>query len=382
MPDIWLRSDVPLTGSAHGFPLGGKTFHKSGGQSCEIGLVTGATGILGSNVCQQLVRKGDHVRAIVRDLAREDAQSLRSAGVEVVVGDVTDMPGIQAATEGMDAVIHCAAALGRPGVTLEDCVSTNVVGTLNVMSAAAAAGGIPLVQVITLTFFDTATDPLTETSPLDLLYRRNDAYSLTKRLGYVEGMARVADGQDIRFMIPGAIYGPSICLEKTAAANSWNGRLARAIKGGMDPQLPLVIPYVTAEDCAWVCIAALEKGRSGQRYIAHGLQKGGEYAGRLCQPRLRDRRRRPPRRRDPEGPDGRPRDHRQIWPDHADHGEIGKPRSAVRQQRDRARTRLCPDIDRAGLSDHHRLAGNERVYLSLLSKHRGKVPGAVCYDHG
>jgi dihydroflavonol-4-reductase len=209
------------------------------------------------------------------------------AGVEVVVGDVTDMPSIQAATEGMDAVVHCAAALGRPGVTLEDCISTNVIGTLNVLSAAAAVGGIPVVQVITLTFFDTAVCSLTETSPLDLLYLRNDAYSLTKRLGYVEGMARVADGQDIRFMIPGAIYGPSICLEKTGAANSWNGRLARAIKGGMDPQLPLVIPYVTAEDCAFVCIAALEKGKTGRRYIAHGLPEEANtlagYGNRACE---------------------------------------------------------------------------------------------------
>jgi dihydroflavonol-4-reductase len=250
-------------------------------------FVTGATGILGSNVCEQLIARGDRVRAIVRDLARPDSEALRAAGVETVLGDVADMASIQAATEGMDAVIHCAAVLGRPGVTLEDCVSTNLIGTLNVLSAAAAVGGIPVVEVITLTFFDTATEPLSETSSLDLLYRRNDPYSLTKRLGYVEGMARVADGQDIRFMIPGAIYGPSICLEKTVAPNSWNGRLARAIRGEMDAQLPLPIPYVTAEDCAFVCIAALDNGSAGQRYIAHGVQREANtmagYANRACE---------------------------------------------------------------------------------------------------
>lgn len=250
-------------------------------------FLTGATGILGSAVCEQLVAKGDNVRAIVRDLARADAVALRKAGVETVLGDVADIASIQAATEGMDAVVHSAAVLGRPGVQLEECVSANVVGTLNVLSAAAAAGNIPVAQVITLTFFDTATDPLTETSPLDLLYRRNDPYSLTKRLGYVEGLARVADGQDIRFMLPGAIYGPSICLEKTGAPNTWNGRLARAIKGEMDAQLPLVIPYVTAADCAFVCIAALERGKAGQRYIAHGVQRETStmagYANRACE---------------------------------------------------------------------------------------------------
>jgi dihydroflavonol-4-reductase len=250
-------------------------------------FVTGATGILGSAVCEQFIDKGGRVRAIVRDLARPDAVALRAAGVETVLGDVADMASVQAATEGMDAVVHSAAVLGRPGVVLEECISANVVGTLNVLSAAAAVGGIPVIQVITLTFFDTAVNPLTETSRLDLLYRRNDPYSLTKRLGYVEGMARVADGQDIRFMLPGAIYGPSICQEKTCAANTWNGRLARAIKGQMDAQLPLVIPYVTAEDCAFVCIAALEKGKPGRRYIAHGVQREANtmarYANRACE---------------------------------------------------------------------------------------------------
>jgi dihydroflavonol-4-reductase len=250
-------------------------------------FVTGATGILGSAVCEQLVAKGDKVRAIVRDLDRPDAKALRAAGIETVPGDISDLASVQAATEGMDAVVHSAAVLGRPGVTLEDCITSNVVGTLNVLSAAAAVCNIPVVQVITLTFFDTAVDPLTETSRLDLLYRRNDPYSLTKRLGYVEGMARVADGQDIRFMLPGAIYGPSICLEKTAAPNTWNGRLARAIRGEMDAQLPLTIPYVTAEDCAFVCIAALEKGQAGRRYIAHGVQRETNtmagYGNRACE---------------------------------------------------------------------------------------------------
>jgi nucleoside-diphosphate-sugar epimerase len=89
----------------------------------------------------------------------------------------------------------------------------------------------------------------------------------------------VAEGQDVRFMIPGAIYGPTICVEKGMAASTFNDRIVKAIRGQMPACLPLPIPWVTAKDCAYVCIAALEKGERGGRYIAHGVP---EEAGTLA----------------------------------------------------------------------------------------------------
>ncbi|HKX77153.1 MAG TPA: NAD-dependent epimerase/dehydratase family protein [Novosphingobium sp.] len=233
-------------------------------------LVTGATGILGSSVCELLEGRGDRVRALVRRVDSVDARALAAAGVEVVAGDVTDRASVDAATQGAEAVVHSAAVLGRPGVTLEDCFAANVMGTIHVLTAAASFGNIPVVQVLTSTFFDRGSGPFTEHSPFDLLFRHGDVYSLTKRLAYAEGFARVAEGQDIRFMCPGAMYGPSICIEKTAQPNSFNGRLARAIRGEMPPQLPMTVSYVWTEDCARVCIGALDKGRAGERFICQG----------------------------------------------------------------------------------------------------------------
>ena len=250
-------------------------------------MVTGATGLLGSNICELLAARGDRVRALVRRADSEDALALRAAGIEVAAGDVTDMAQVRAATEGMDGVIHAAAVLGRPGVTLEDCFAANVMGSLHVLTAAAALGGIPVVQVLTSTFFDAGDGPMTEKAPLDLLFRHTDVYSLTKRLAYVEGLARVSEGQDIRFVCPGAMYGPSLCLEKTVLPNSFNGRLARAIRGEMPPQLPLKVSYVAAEDCARVCIAALDVGTRGERYLTLGRAEDSatiaEHCNRACE---------------------------------------------------------------------------------------------------
>ena len=136
--------------------------------------------------------------------------------------------------------------------------------------------------MLTSTYFDMWDKSLTETSPVDMMFRNTDPYSLTKRLAFLEGMQRVAQGQDIRFMLPGGGYGPSPCLENGMFHPSFNSRIAGAIRGGMDPQIPLPVPFVLADDCAWVCIAALEKGAKGERYMAMGRQQDIDTIANTC----------------------------------------------------------------------------------------------------
>jgi nucleoside-diphosphate-sugar epimerase len=236
-------------------------------------LVTGATGLVASNVCTRLVRQGDRPRAIVRDPSSAAAQALQKAGVEIVPGDISDRASVCAAAKGVDGVIHSAAMLGREGERVEDAFSTNVIGTINILVAAADAGNIPVVQLLTTVYFDMWDKTLTEFSPLDLLCRNTDPLSLTKRLAYVEGVARVDAGQDIRFVIPGAVYGPSVCVARSMVGRSFNDRIARAIRGGLEPLLPFPMPFSSADDCAYVCVTALERGRKGERYLAHGRKQ-------------------------------------------------------------------------------------------------------------
>src|SRR3981081_3861935 len=71
-------------------------------------FVTGATGLLGSNLVRALRGEGHSVRALVR--SREKAQrQLGDAGAELVVGDLQNVPGFAAALRGVDVVFHTAA---------------------------------------------------------------------------------------------------------------------------------------------------------------------------------------------------------------------------------------------------------------------------------
>jgi dihydroflavonol-4-reductase len=244
-------------------------------------LVTGATGLIGSCVCAQLIERGDRARAVARRPDSADALALQGIGVEVIAGDITDVRSLQAAVDGVDGVIHSAALRGVPSATLETSVTANVIGAMNVLTAAHGTGA-PVVQLLTNTFFDMSARPLTETSPLDLALRNTDAYSLTKRLAYVEALARVASGQDVRFVVPGGVYGPTVCLENGMYRPSFNDRIASAITGTLQPQMPYVVPGVLADDCAEVSIAALERGRAGERYLAMGRQQDAATVAGFC----------------------------------------------------------------------------------------------------
>jgi len=87
-------------------------------------LVTGATGFLGGAIVEQLVARGDRVRAFCR---RDDAR-LRALGVEIVLGDLGDADAAADACRGVDCVFHAAAIAGIWG-RWSDYWKTNVLGT-------------------------------------------------------------------------------------------------------------------------------------------------------------------------------------------------------------------------------------------------------------
>src|SRR5260370_4229990 len=103
-------------------------------------LVAGATGLVGSEVCQRLMRRGEPVRALVRASSSEEKiEALRSSGAELCVGDLKDADSIAAACRGVNAVISTASStLSRqPGDSIE---SVDAEGQLNLVKAAKAAG--------------------------------------------------------------------------------------------------------------------------------------------------------------------------------------------------------------------------------------------------
>ncbi|HEY9230187.1 MAG TPA: NAD-dependent epimerase/dehydratase family protein, partial [Gemmatimonadaceae bacterium] len=98
-------------------------------------LVTGATGLVGSYIVEQLLAKGWSVRALVRSPSAELAQ----LGVELAPGDVLDGASFSRAASGCDVIFHAAAVITAAG-GWELYRRNNVDGTQHAISAAEASG--------------------------------------------------------------------------------------------------------------------------------------------------------------------------------------------------------------------------------------------------
>ena len=81
--------------------------------AARLNVITGATGLLGSHIAEQLVQRGESVRALVRPTS--DTSFLRTLGVQLVEGDLSRPETLPRAVEGADVVYHCAARVGDWG---------------------------------------------------------------------------------------------------------------------------------------------------------------------------------------------------------------------------------------------------------------------------
>jgi nucleoside-diphosphate-sugar epimerase len=102
-------------------------------------LVTGGAGFIGSNMVDELVRRGHRV-AVLDDLSAGNEANLAGVRdrIDLYIGSITDLAAVQAACRGVDYVIHLAARTSVPR-SVKDPLETNHVnidGTLNVLVAA------------------------------------------------------------------------------------------------------------------------------------------------------------------------------------------------------------------------------------------------------
>lgn len=137
-------------------------------------LVTGACGFIGSHLVERLVREGARVTAFIRYTSRGDIGLLRFApaevrdAIDVVAGDLRDADAVRGACRGQEVVLHLGALIAIPYsyVHPREVVETNVIGTLNVLEGARAAGAARVIHTSTSEVYGTAQRvPIDEDHP-------------------------------------------------------------------------------------------------------------------------------------------------------------------------------------------------------------------------
>lgn len=106
-----------------------------------MNLVVGATGRLGSEICRRLAAAGKPVKALVRARADQTkVDELKSHGVEPEEGDLRDCASLEAACQGVTAVISTASSMPfsyQPGEN--DIQTVDLEGSTDLIAAARAA---------------------------------------------------------------------------------------------------------------------------------------------------------------------------------------------------------------------------------------------------
>ena len=133
-----------------------------------MNLVTGATGLLGSHIVEQLRKRNLPVRVLVR--RGSDCTWLKTQNVEFVEGDITEPASLKAACAGVDAVYHSAAKVGDWG-PWEDFQRITIDGTRNILEAAIAAKVRRFVHISSISAYGYHTRDWTVDETFDLGYK-------------------------------------------------------------------------------------------------------------------------------------------------------------------------------------------------------------------
>jgi nucleoside-diphosphate-sugar epimerase len=190
-----------------------------------MNFVTGATGLLGSHIVEQLIHRGERVRALVRP--GSDTRFLQSIGVELWLGDLSDAMSLQSGLAGAKVVYHAAAKVGDWG-TWGEFQHDTIDGTRCVVEACRAESVQRLVHVSSISAYGhpgPKPGGITEAEPLGTRFWWWDWYTRAK----IEAEKLVWQAHEkthlpVTIIRPGWIYGPR---DRTTIF-----RLAAALKRG------------------------------------------------------------------------------------------------------------------------------------------------------
>jgi dTDP-glucose 4,6-dehydratase len=103
-------------------------------------LVTGAGGFIGSHLCEELLKKGYKVRALVRYNSKQNKgwlENVVNRNLEIIYGDVTDFDSVINAIKNCNYVYNLAASISVPYSfqSPQTFIDTNILGSLNIFRA-------------------------------------------------------------------------------------------------------------------------------------------------------------------------------------------------------------------------------------------------------
>lgn len=224
-------------------------------------FVTGADGLLGSNLVRELLSRGHAVRAFVQPGRQQ--KTLEGLVIEKFEGNLLNQEDIVAGSAGCDAIIHCAASTAVWPIRSEIINKVNIDGTKNIIQAVYKNNIQRLVYVGTANSFGFGTKevPGIEGNPY-----KSATYGLDYMDSKYKAMLLVLD-EVKKNSLPALVVNPTFMFgpyDSTPSSGAmivalYNGKVPGYTTGGRN--------YLCAKDAAVAIANALTQGRIGECYI-------------------------------------------------------------------------------------------------------------------
>ncbi len=246
-----------------------------------LAFVTGATGFLGSHVARVLAEQGAELRLLVRPTSNlRNLDDLKNA--DRIEGDLRDAASISKALSGCDVVFHVAADYRLWVRDPDEMYRSNVEGTRSLLEAARKQGVRRVVytsSVATMGFTSNhAAGELRSGEGVRLhtstVADEESPVSLADMIGHYKRSKFMAEQVAVdaaRSGVDVVIVNPTTPIGERDIKPTPTGRIVLDfLKRKFPAYVETGLNLVDATECARGHVQALEKGRSGERYILGG----------------------------------------------------------------------------------------------------------------
>jgi dihydroflavonol-4-reductase len=253
-----------------------------------LAFVTGATGFLGSHVARTLADQGAALRLLVRPTS--NLKNIEGLNAETATGDLRDPASLEKAISGCDTVFHVAADYRLWVRDPAEMYRSNVNGTRAIFEAARKGGVKRVVYTSSVATmgFTMSGHPADETSPVSLA----DMIGHYKRSKFMAEQIALEAGRSGLHVV---VVNPTTPVGERDVKPTPTGRIiVDFLKRKFPAYVETGLNLVDVKVCALGHVAALEKGRTGERYILGGenltlkqiLDKLGKLTG-LPSPKIK-----------------------------------------------------------------------------------------------
>jgi dihydroflavonol-4-reductase len=225
-------------------------------------LVTGASGFLGSELVKQLVANNESVRIIVRPSSDISHLASIKDKIEIMEGDILDVPSLEIAMDGIEKIYHSAAVIGYDDSFYDSMYKCNIEGTANVVNIALSKGIKKLLHVSSIAAIGGKPNDLISE---ETKWEKNEwttHYGITKMLAEREVWRAEQEGLEVVMVNPGIILGSS------SNENKATMRVFKRIASGKMPFYSNgTNGFIDVRDVARICIQLMNSPVNSERFI-------------------------------------------------------------------------------------------------------------------